>query len=343
MKLAISTGIGPRNPHPDIGFIKRAEALGYDSVWTGETWGADAFSPLAFIAGHTATIKLGTAIAHVDGRTAGTTAMTAQTIDAMAGGGRLLLGIGTSGPQVVEGWHGRPWGRPNYKLRDTVTIMRRIWSGEKVEHHGRELQVPYTGEGAIGLGKPLRNALKPLADIPILIGADTPLNVRMTGEVADGLITLHTVPRQVPEVRGLLEEGLARRSDGKSLNDLEIVGSVNVAVTDDVAGTIAKAKRGVALYAGGFGAKDLNFHKDAFARRGYQAEADRIQELFLAGRRDEAAAAVPDEYLDEEMLIGPPARIAERFAAWRDSGFTTLRIQTGREDVLELIAKANAA
>ncbi len=341
MKLAIGAGVYTGRPQPDIPFIKRAEELGFDSVWCAETWGADALSPLAFIAAHTSRIKLGTSIAHIDGRSAAMMAMTAQTIDAMAGGGRLQLGIGTSGPQVVEGWHGRPWGRPNYRLRDTVSVLRKVWSGERVEHDGREIQLPYNGPGAIGQGKPLRNALKPLAGIPILIGAETPLNVRMTGEVADGLITLHSVPRQIDEVRALLGEGSARRSDGKTVDDLQILGSVAVAVTDDVAGTIEKAKRGIALYAGGFGSKDVNFHKDAFAKRGYQAEADRIQELFLAGRRDEAAAAVPDEYVDEEMLIGPPARIRERFATWRDSGFTTLRIQTAREDVLELIAEAN--
>jgi F420-dependent oxidoreductase-like protein len=343
MKLAIATGVSTQNPQPNIPLIQRAEALGYDSVWTAETWGADALSPLAFIAGHTRTIKLGSSIAHIDGRTPAMTAMIAQTIDAMAGGGRMLLGIGTSGPQVVEGWHGRPWGRPNYRLRDTVAILRKVWSGERVLHHGKEFELPYTGPGSIGQGKPLRNAMKPLADIPIFIGAETPLNIRMTGEVADGLITLHTVPKQVREMRALLGEGAARRHDWRSVDDIEIVSSVTVAVTDDVAGTIEKAKKGIALYAGGFGSREMNFHKDAFAKRGFQAEADRIQELFLAGRRDEAAAAVPDEYVDEGMLIGPPARIRERFAVWRDSGFTTLRIGTAREDVLELIARANAA
>jgi alkanesulfonate monooxygenase SsuD/methylene tetrahydromethanopterin reductase-like flavin-dependent oxidoreductase (luciferase family) len=185
--------------------------------------------------------------------------------------------------------------------------------------------------------------MRPLADIPILIGAETPLNIRMTGEVADGLITLHTVPKQVAQVRAQLAEGVARRRDGRTLADLEIVSSVTVAVTDDVAGTMQRAKKGIALYAGGFGAKDMNFHKDAFAKRGFQAEADRIQELFLAGRREEAAAAVPDEYVDAGMLIGPPERIRERFTAWRDSGFTTLRIGTTREDVLELIVRARDA
>lgn len=340
MKLAIGTGIGG-NRQPDIAFIQRAEALGYDSVWAGETWGTDALSPLAFIAALTDKIKLGTSIVHIDGRTPAMTAMTAQTIDAMAGGGRVLLGIGTSGPQVVEGWHGHPWGKPNYRLRDNVAIMRKVWRGEYVEHQGRAIQLPYAGPDAIGLGKALRNAMRNVPDIPILIGAETDLNVRMTGEIADGLLTLHTVPKQVPEVRALLAEGLAKRSDGKTLEELEIISGVGITVTDDVQGTIDAAKRGIALYAGGFGARDINFHKDAFAKRGYHAEADRIQELFLAGHRDEAAQVVPDDYVDEEMLIGPPQRIKERFATWRDSGFTTLRINTNRDDVLALIADAN--
>ncbi|MCZ6709871.1 MAG: LLM class F420-dependent oxidoreductase [Gammaproteobacteria bacterium] len=341
MKLAIGTGIGG-NRQPDIAFIQRAEQLGYDSVWTGETWGTDALSPLAFIAALTHTIKLGTSIVHIDGRTPAMTAMTAQTIDAMAGGGRVLLGIGTSGPQVVEGWHGRPWGKPNHRLRDNVAIMRKIWRGEYVEHDGREIQLPYSGPGGIGLGKALRNAVKDVANIPILIGAETDLNVRMTGEIADGLLTLHTVPKQVSDVRELLGQGIAKRTDGKLLEELEIISGVSIAVTDDVQATIDAAKKGIALYAGGFGARDINFHKDAFAKRGYQAEADRIQELFLAGRRDEATLAVPDEYVDEEMLIGPPERIRQRFTSWRDSGFTTLRINTNRNDILELIADVNA-
>ena len=181
------------------------------------------------------------------------------------------------------------------------------------------------------------------ADGDIVIRHDEELvSLGGSGEIADGLLTLHTVPKQVNDVRALLAQGVAKRSDGKSLKDLEIISGVSVTLTDDVQGTIDAAKRGIALYAGGFGARDINFHKDAFAKRGYQAEADRIQELFLAGHRDEAAKVVPDEYVDEEMLIGPPQRIKERFAIWRDSGFTTLRINSNSEDVLKLIADSNA-
>ncbi len=343
MKLAIGLGMDPRTGQIDIARILRAEALGYDSVWTAETWGTDALSPLAYVAALTKKIRLGTGIAHVDGRTPAMTAMIAQTIDALAGGGRVMLGIGTSGPQVVEGWHGRPWGKPNYRLRDNVAIMKKIWSGQVVTHEGKEIQLPYRGPGSVGLGKPLKNAFRPLAPIPVLIGAETALNTRMTGEVADGLVTMHTVPRLMAAVRALLAEGVARRTDGKRLEDLEVLGSVTISISSDVKATMAKAKRGIALYAGGFGAKEMNFHKDAFVRRGFQAEADRIHELFLAGHREEAAAAVPDEYVDEEMLIGSPERIKERFAAWRDCGFTTLRIQASRPEAYELAAELATA
>jgi len=239
----------------------------------------------------------------------------------------MRLGIGMSGPQVAEGWHGRAWGRPNYRLRDTVAILRKVWSGERVAHDGKEIQLPYQGPGSSGLGKPIRNAFSPVAPIPILIGAETPLNVRMTGEIADGLITFEGEPKQVAGWRPLLEEGFARR--GSRPEAFELYSSVRVLETDDVKGAIEAEKKGVAMYIGGFGASSINFHRDAMAAKGYPEAARRVQELFLAGRRDEAAEAVPDDYIDERMLIGAPARIRERFGPWRDSGFTTLAIRTG--------------
>ena len=331
MKLGIGANLDPVTGQPDIPFIQRAEALGYDSIWTAETWGLDGLTPLAFIAAHTRRIRLGTGIAHVDGRSAAGLAMAAQTIDALAGGGRMMLGIGMSGPQVAEGWHGRPWGKPNYRLRDTVAIIRKVWSGERVAHEGRELQLPYRGPGALGLGKPIRNAFRPVAPIP--------LNVRMTGEVADGLITFEGEPKQVAGLRTLLAEGFARRADLSGVRDFELYSSVRVLETDNVQGAIAAEKPGISLMIGGFGAQSVNFHRDAMAAKGFAEAAERIQELFLAGRRDEAAAAVPDDYIDERMLIGPPDRIRQRFGAWRDSGFTTLSIRTSNPDTLELIAR----
>ncbi|MET0183068.1 MAG: LLM class flavin-dependent oxidoreductase, partial [Caulobacterales bacterium] len=210
MELAIGAGPGGTNYSLPIPLIQKAEELGYDTVWTAETYGSDALTPLAFIAAHTKRIKLGTSIAHIDARTPTALAMAAQTIDALAGGGRMRLGIGVSGPQIVEGWLGRPWGKPNLRLRDTVAILKKTWRREYVEHHGKEIELPYRGPGAIGLGKPLKNIMHPLADIPVYIGADTPLNVRMTGEVADGLIGFHLVPATVPSTIKTLEEGFAK-------------------------------------------------------------------------------------------------------------------------------------
>ncbi|ACG78954.1 5,10-methylenetetrahydromethanopterin reductase [Phenylobacterium zucineum HLK1] len=340
MKLAL--GLGPQDArfNVPIELIQKAEALGFDSVWTAETYGADAMTPLAFIAAHTRKIRLGTGIAQLDARTPANLAMCAQTIDALAGGGRMIVGIGVSGPQIVEGWYGRPWGKPNPRLRDTVAILKKIFRRESpVSHEGKEISLPYQGEGAIGLGKPLKGILHS-GDIPVYLGTDTPLNVRMTGEVADGWLGFHLVPSMVKPYRALLEEGLARRSDGRRIEDFDIQGAVGVKVNPDVKAALQEPKPHIALYAGGMGAKDKNFHKEAMVKRGYGEAAERIQELFLAGRKEEAAAAVPDDYVDEEWLVGPPERIRERFKLWRDSGITTLTIRRSPAEVLELIADA---
>jgi F420-dependent oxidoreductase-like protein len=343
MKLCMAIGPWDGEAPLPMAAIKQAEALGYDTVWSAENYGADAMTPLAYIAGHTSRIKLGTSIAQLDARTPANLAMCSQTIDALAGGGRMVLGIGASGPQIVEGWYGRPWGRPTRRLRDTVAIVRKIFRREgPVVHEGEEISLPYVGEGSIGLGKPLKSIMK-ARDIPIMIGADTPLNVRLTGEIADGWLGFHLVPAMVPQALTLLKEGLAKRTDGKTLADFEVKAVVGVKQTDDVAAALQEPKPYIALYAGGMGAKSMNFHKDSMIKRGYGDAAERIQELFMAGRRQEAAAAVPDDYVDEEWLIGPLARIKERYKPWRDSGITSLTLRNHTPDVLELMAKiANA-
>ncbi|MBV9996616.1 MAG: LLM class F420-dependent oxidoreductase [Caulobacteraceae bacterium] len=338
MKLSLSLGPRGRDVTPPMELILLAERLGYDAVWTAETYGADAMTPLAYIAALTKKIKLGTSIAQIDARTPANLAMCAQTIDALAGGGRMRVGIGTSGPQIVEGWLGRPWGRTNYRLRDTVAILRKIWRREYVEHHGKEIELPYRGPGSIGLGKPLKNIMHP-GPIPIYIGADTPLNVRMTGEVADGLMAMHLTPSTMKQTMATLQEGIAKRTDGMTLEKFYIRGGVGVRITDDVKAALAAEKAHIALYAGGMGARSINFHKEAMVKRGFGEAADRIQELFLAGRKEEAAAAVPDEYVDEEYLVGPQARIAERYKAWRDSGLSELAIRMAPPEVIELMAK----
>ena len=252
----------------------------------------------------------------------------------------MVVGLGVSGPQIVEGWYGQPWGKPAARIRDYVAIMRKIWRrAEPVAHEGTEISLPYTGPGATGLGKPLKSILHGNPDIPIMLGTSTPGNIRLTGEIADGWLSMHVTPSGLAPKLALLEQGLARRGDGRKLADLEIATNTQLLLTDDVKAAFAAVKPHLALYIGGMGAAGKNFHNDAMVERGYGAEAARIQELFLAGRKDEAAAAIPDEYIDEGALIGPEARIAERFARWRDAGFTLLRLINAGLPEVEAIAR----
>jgi F420-dependent oxidoreductase-like protein len=269
-------------------------------------------------------------------------AMALGTLDALAGAGRAIGGFGLSGPQIVEGWYGQPWGRPNARLRDYVTIVRKVLAREApVEHAGKEIALPYTGPGATGLGKPLRSILHGNPRIPIFLATGGEANVRLTGELADGWLPMGFVPGMLDHYRPALEEGLRR--SGRKLAELEIQTGAQVQITrdsaDEVAGAIAALKPMTALYVGGMGHKSANFHKDAMVRRGYAEAAERIQALFLAGRRAEAVAAVPDEYIDEGALLGPPARIRERFRAWQDSGATGLTLHTAQDQALELLAE----
>jgi len=343
MKLGIDIGYSGASLAIPMDMIIRAESLGFDSVWTAESYGSDAFSPLAFIAAHTRRIRLCTGVAQLAARTAANCAMTAQTIEALAGRGRMVVGLGVSGPQIVEGWYGQPWGKPADRLRDYVAIMRKLWAREApLTHAGREISLPYDGPGATGLGKPLRSILHGNPAIPVMLGTSTPGNIRLTGEIADGWLSMHVAPDTVAGRIRLLEEGLARRQDGKRLADMEIVANARVVVTDDVRAEIEAAKPAVALYVGGMGAKGKNYHKDAMAERGFGAAADRIQDLYLAGRKAEAIAAVPDEFIDDAALIGPEARIAERFGRWQDSGVTLLRLALSDISAIETIARINA-
>ena len=341
MKLAINIGYasGAQLSMP-IAAIRRAEELGYDSVWTAETYGSDAFSPLAFIAAQTSRIRLCTGIAQLAARTPANCAMTAQTIEELAGRGRIVVGLGVSGPQIVEGWYGQPWGKPTERIRDYVSIMRQIWQRQgPVSHDGSEIALPYIGPGASGLGKPLKSILHGNPNIPIMLGTSTPANVRLTGEIADGWVSMHFSPACMAADIRRLEQGFALRGSGRPA-DFEIAANVRLTLTDDVRMALDAAKPTIALYIGGMGAKGKNFHNDAMIARGYAAEAERIQELFLAGRKEEAAAAVPDEYVDDEGLIGPEARIIERLIRWLDTGATMLRLANPEIEAIEVLARA---
>ncbi|HEU5320961.1 MAG TPA: LLM class F420-dependent oxidoreductase [Methylomirabilota bacterium] len=339
MKLGLYLGYSGAQLSLPVDRVLLAERLGYDSVWTAEGYGSDAITPLAYLAAVTRRIRLGTGIMQLAARPPAAAAMAVATLDALAGGDRVVAGVGVSGPQIVEGWYGQPWGRPYWRLRDYVAIMRKVLERkEPVRHAGPELSLPYTGPGAVGLGKPLMSILHANPRIPIWLGTGTEANVRLTAEIADGWLPLGFVPSTMPLVRPWLEAGLQRAGRGKSLKDLEIQARTEVVLTDDVRGALQRLKPRVALYVGGMGHRDRNFHKDMMVRRGYADAAARIQELYLAGRKAEAVAAVPDEYCDEGALVGPAARIRERYRPWAECGITGLTIAADQPEALELMA-----
>lgn len=339
MKLGLMLGYSGARMKLPVEMVQRAETLGFDSVWTAEAYGSDATSPLAYLAAVTKRIRLGTSIMQLAGRSPTMAAMQAATIDDLAGGNRFVAGLGVSGPQIVEGWYGQPWGKPYWRLRDYVAIMRKTFLREEpVSHQGREISLPYTGEGALGVGKPLKSILHMNPDIPIWLGTGSEANVKLTAEVADGWFPLTFVPGMMELYRPWLETGFARAGGGKSLQDFEIQPTVVVTVTDNVEAALQRMKPGISLYVGGMGHEHKNFHKDMMVRRGYADAAERIQELFLAGHKKEAAAAVPDDYLDEGALIGPAQRIRERYKAWEGSGATGLTLSCNTTEGLEVLA-----
>lgn len=345
MKLGLSIGYSGAEMNLPLKRIQRAEELGYDCVWTAEAYGSDAVTPLAFIAGQTQRIKLGTGIMQLAARTPANAAMSAATLDALAGGGRVIAGLGVSGPQIVEGWYGEPWGRPYYRLKDYVEIMRKIFRREApVEHDGKEYKLPYDGPGATGVGKPLKSILHMNPDIPIYIGAGNAATVRLTAEICDGWLPLGLTPSSVHEYLPWLEEGFERaRAKGvdKGLHNFTIVASAHVDIDNDVKAALRRLKPEVALYVGGMGHRNKNFHKDMMTRRGFGDAADRIQELYLAGRKEEATDAVPDEWVDEKSLVGPPERIKQRYRRWEDcEQLDSLYVRSKQDEAIEVMAQA---
>ena len=298
-----------------VELVQQAEALGYHSVWSAEAYGADALTPLAYLAAVTSRIKLGTAVAQVAARPPTALGMAALSIDAMAGGGRVILGLGVSGPQVVEGWYGQPWGKPNQRLRDYAAILRQTLDrAGPVAYDGPEISLPYRGPGSLGQGKPLRSILHAEARIPIWIAAGGARNVALAAEVADGWLPMGLGPGGTSEYAGPLAEGRALRKEAPE-GQFEVFGGVTVTITDDVRSLLDAARPLTAMYVGGMGSSSHNYHRDAMARRGFPEAADRIGELWRAGRKDEAIAAVPDEYLEQTTLAGSRQRIRSRWEA----------------------------
>ncbi len=331
MQLGLTWGYWGRGmPDNLIELTKAAEQAGFDAVWTAEAWGSDAFTPLALLAAHTERIRLGTGVVQLSARSPAATAMTAVTLDHISAG-RLILGLGVSGPQVVEGWYGAPSRWPLARTREYVEVLRRAFRrGGPLEFNGDHFQLPFTGNGSTGLGKPLKIMTHPLREIPIWIGAEGPLNVAQTCEIADGWLPLYYSPWR-PEV---YHDQIRNRPDS-----FEIAVNVTMKVHSDVPEALAATRATLAFYIGGMGAKGRNYHTNLMARMGYEAEAYRIQDLFLAGKREEAIAAVPMEFADEISLVGSPDRIRDRVQAWEESAVTMLNVAPRTVDEVRLFAQ----
>jgi F420-dependent oxidoreductase-like protein len=336
MRLALNLNYSGASVALDMDKVLEAERLGYASVWTAEAYGSDAVTPAAWIAARTSRIHVGTGIMQIPARTPAMTAMTAMTLDALSGG-RFRLGLGVSGPQVVEGWHGQPFGKPLTKTREYVHVVRAILRREKpVEFRGEYYQIPYAGPDATGLGKPLKSILHGRATLPIYLAAVGPKNVALAAEIADGWIPVFFSARRGAMFREWLDEGFKR--GGRSRESFDVMPMVPVVIGADAAACRAVVKPRIALYVGGMGARGRNFYNDIARRYGYEGAAKTIQDLYLGGKKAEAEAAVPDELVDEVALCGPRERIRERLAEWKTSGVTTLMI-VGDADAVRTMAE----
>jgi F420-dependent oxidoreductase-like protein len=322
---------GAQMPDDFVALAQEAEALGYDSVWTAESWGSDVFTPLAWIGAHTSKIRLGTAVAQISARAPTATAMAALTLDHLSRG-RLTLGLGVSGPQVVEGWYGQPFGKPLARTREYVEIIRKVLAREEpVTNDGPHYPLPRTGEGCWNQGKPLRSITHPRrADVPIFLGAEGPKNVALATEIADGWLPLYYSPYR-PEVYADSLKGMRP--------GFEIAQLVTVAVTDDISAGLMPMRAAIGFYIGGMGSKKRNFHKELMGRMGFAAEAEKIQELFMEGKRSEAFAAVPEQFVDELSLVGPVERIRERLEAWKETPVTSLLLGNRDRQTLRAMAE----
>ncbi len=329
LKLGFSLGYWAGGPPADApSLIAEAERLGFDSVWSAEAYGSDGLTPLAWWGAATSRVRLGTAITQMSARRPTATAMVAMTMDHLSGG-RFVLGLGVSGPQVVEGWYGEPFEKPLARTREYVAILRDVWARRgPVVGEGPHYPLPLReGPGVTGLGKPLKSSIRPLReDIPIFLGAEGPKNIALAAEICDGWLALFYSPHDDGHYRAALAEGFAREGARRTPEDFEVCATVPFIVSDDLEAAADALRPMYALYFGGMGARGRNFHADVAIRMGYEAEVERIQELYLAGHKDEAAAAIPTELVSRLALIGSEDRIRHDLEAWRESPATTLVI-----------------
>jgi F420-dependent oxidoreductase-like protein len=343
MRLGIVLRTTGPTPRLDMDLVLEAERLGFYSAWTSEAWGGDAVSTVSWMLSRTTKIKGGTGIMQMQARTPSCAAMTAMSLQALSDD-RFLLGIGPSGPQVIEGWHGVPYGKPLGRTREYVAIVRQIFARERpLEHKGEHYQIPYAGPGATGLGKPLKTIMHPKPTLKIYTASIAPAGLRTAAEVADGVLPFLMSPEKADAIVAPLREGLAA-APGKTLADFDNAPYVRIRMGDDLAACRDALRAHLAFYVGGMGARSKNFYNDLVKRMGYEAEAARIQDLFLDGKRNEAAAAVPDTLIDETCLIGPPARIKDRLQAWqelaRDNRLGTMLLADADVEAIRVVAEA---
>ncbi|MGH3737906.1 MAG: LLM class F420-dependent oxidoreductase [Micromonosporaceae bacterium] len=338
MKLGYHTGYWSSGPPAGVAdAVAEAERLGFDSIWAAEAYGSDCLTPLAWWGAATSRVRLGTDILQMAARTPAATAMAAMTLDHLSGG-RFVLGVGASGPQVVEGWYGQPYPRPLARTREYLHLVREIIARERpVEFSGEFFQLPHPG--GTGLGKPLKSTVHPLrTDIPIYLAAEGPKNVALAAEIADGWLPIFFSPKSDGFYRAALAEGFARDGARRTLADFEVPASVPVVVHDDVEAAADRVRPSLALYIGGMGARSMNFHRDVFARMGYEDVCEKVQELYLAGHKREATAAIPTALVEDVALIGPPAKLRDELARWRQTVVTTLLV-TGDARTLRQVAE----
>lgn len=338
MRLGLMLGYAAGKLELPIELVREADRLGVYAVWTAEAYGSDAVTPLTWLGALTERIKLGTAIMQMPGRTPANAAMTAMTLNQLSGG-RFLMGLGMSGPQVVEGWHGVSYAQPLARTREYVEIVRAIFRREApLTHEGRHYQIPYRGDDATGLGKPLKSTLVATPDIPVYLAAIGPKNVELAAEIADGWLPIFFAPERYNDVfKAHVDAGLARA--GKTLDSFDIAPTVSVVINDNLDICYNMLRPMLALYIGGMGARGKNFYTRLTQRYGFEAEAAVIQDHYLDGRKSEAIAAVPDALVDEIALVGDRARMADRLGAWRDCGATTLVLQARQPEALRVLAE----
>jgi F420-dependent oxidoreductase-like protein len=328
MKVAIGIGVTNEDWEGMSSFVQEAERLGVDSVWSAESWGHDAATPLAFLAGKTTRMKLGSGIMQISARTPAMTGMTAMTLNSMSGG-RFLLGLGASGPQVVEGWHGQQFGSTVQRLREVIDIVRMVVAGERVQYDGELYHLPRPG----GEGKAIRSGAKPQGPIPVYLATLSPKSLELTGELADGWVGTSFMPEHADVFFAPMERGAQRA--GRSLDAIDKMAGGVVAFGDDLAALIAPRKPGLAFTLGAMGSRKHNFYNQAFQRAGYADLASEVQRIWLEGRREEAATLVPDEMILQTNLLGTEAMVKERIRKYRDSGVTTLRVDPAGQGVRE--------